>query len=247
MSKTYSPIQLYWYTFRSVIFSLIFAIVTVLITVIFSPFLIFRCRALYWSGIIWCRVSLFLLRVICGIRYEVRGKENLPKGKYIVASKHQSAFETVAFWDVFYIPTYVLKKELTHIPFFGIYLVRMKMICIKRSAGASAIKKIISEVGYHLKEGRKIIIYPEGTRVKPAVRTERYNPGVAAIYSNCNAPVVPVAINSGMFWQNKKWTKLPGTITIEILPPIAPGLEKKDFLAKLNAQIEDKSLKLSKV
>lgn len=246
MSKTYNPIQMGWYTFRSIIFSILFAIVTVVVSIVFAPFLVFRCKVLYWCGIVWCRISLFLLRIICGITYEVRGRENLPKGKYIIASKHQSAFETVAFWDVFYIPTYVLKKELTYIPFFGIYLVRMKMICINRSAGASAIKKIVSEVGDHLEEGRKIIIYPEGTRVKPGIRSEKYNPGVAAIYSNCEVPVVPVAINSGMFWQNKKWTKLPGKVVIDILPPIDPGLSKRDFLEKLNNQIEERSLKLSK-
>ena len=246
MSKTHNPVLMGWYTFRSIIFSILFATITVLVSLIFSPFLIFRCRILYWCGIVWCRISLFLLRIICGIKYEVRGRKNLPKGKYIVASKHQSAFETVAFWDVFYIPTYVLKKELTYIPFFGVYLLRMKMICIKRSAGASSIKKIIKEAGSHLKENRKIIIYPEGTRVKPGSKTERYNPGVAAIYNGCEVPVVPVAINSGMFWQNKKWTKLPGTIVIDILPPIAPGLSKKEFLETLNNKIEDRSLELLK-
>lgn len=234
------------YLLRSIIFSILFALVTLIVTLIFAPFLLFRCRVLYWAGIIWCRVSLFLLRIICGIKYKVEGKEHLPKGPYIIASKHQSAFETVAFWDVFYIPTFILKKELTKIPFFGIYLTRMKMICISRAAGASALKKIVNDAAWHIKEGRKIIIYPEGTRTSPGIKTERYHPGVVALYNNCNVPIVPVALNSGKFWRNKQWTKYPGTITIKILPPIMPGLSKQEFLEKLNHKIEDTSALLNK-
>lgn len=233
-----------FYLIRSLIFSALFSLVTVLVSLIFSPFLLFRCRALYWTGIVWCKISLFLLKLICGIRYKVVGRENLPKEPFIIASKHQSAFETVAFWELFYIPTYVLKRELTKIPFFGIYLVRMQMICISRSAGASALKQIVKEADFHLKEGRHIIIYPEGTRTKPGTKTERYHPGIVALYNNCNVPVVPVALNSGEYWQNKKWTKTPGTITVKILPPIMPGLNKKEFLEKLNEQIEENSSKL---
>lgn len=234
------------YFLRSIIFSILFALVTLSVTIIFAPFLLFRCRALYWSGIIWCRISLFLLRIICGIKYKVEGKEHLPRGPFIVASKHQSAFETVAFWEVFYIPTFILKKELTKIPFFGIYLTRMKMICISRAGGASALKQIVNDAAWHIKEGRKIIIYPEGTRTNIGVRTERYHPGVVALYNSCNVPIVPVALNSGKFWRNKQWTKHPGTVTIKILPPIMPGLSKQEFLKKLNHEIEDTSALLNK-
>ncbi|MCH9753357.1 MAG: 1-acyl-sn-glycerol-3-phosphate acyltransferase [Alphaproteobacteria bacterium] len=233
-----------FYLFRSLVFSIFFSVTTVLVSILFSPFLLFRCKALYWAGIIWCKISLFFLKVICGIDYKVEGRKNLPSEPFIIASKHQSAFETVAFWDIFYIPTYVLKRELTKIPFFGIYLVRMKMICISRAAGASALKQIVKEAEYHLKENRHIIIYPEGTRTAPGRKTERYHPGVVALYNNCNVPIVPVALNSGKYWQNGKWTKLPGTVTVKILPPILPGLDKKAFLKKLNSQIEDTSSSL---
>jgi len=233
-----------FYFIRSIIFYLLFATITVAVSIIFSPFLIVRCKALYWAGIIWCRISLFLLKIICGVDYKVVGKENLPKDPYIVASKHQSAFETIAFWDVFYIPTFVLKKELTRIPFFGIFLVRMRMIAISRSAGASALKQIVKESEYHLKEGRHIIIYPEGTRVNYGERVEKYHPGIIALYNNCNVPIVPVALNSGKFWDSRKWIKYPGTITIKILPAIQLGLSKQEFIDSLQKAIETNSAEL---
>ena len=232
------------YFIRSIIFSIAFAFVTVLVCIIFSPFLIVRCKPLYWAGIVWCKISLFLLRIICGIEYKVTGYKHLPKGSYIVASKHQSAFETVLFWDLFYIPTFVLKRELTKLPFFGIYLVRMGMIYIDRSAGPKALKKIISDADAHIKDERKIIIYPEGTRTKPGVTSKKYNPGVTAIYKNCNVPIVPVALNSGSFWPSKGWIKYPGTIKVKILPAIEPGLDKAEFIKKLHNEIETTSFKL---
>lgn len=235
------------YLIRSIVFVILFALSTALVAVLFSPFLVFRCKPIYWTGITWCRISLFLLRVICGIKYKVTGYENLPKGHYIIASKHQSTFETVLFWDIFYIPTFILKKELTKLPFFGIYLVRMKMICIDRNAGASALKQIISEAHMHIEENRKIVIYPEGTRREPGQVNENYNSaGVMALYRNCNVPIVPVALNSGVFWPKDGWIKYPGVVEIKILPAIKPGLDKDAFMKKLNHDIEQGSLELYK-
>jgi 1-acyl-sn-glycerol-3-phosphate acyltransferase len=192
---------------------------------------------LYLAGISWCRGSLLLLRIICGIRYRVIGRENLPNTPYIIASKHESAFETIAFWDVFYIPTFILKHELTRIPLFGWYLKSMKMIAINRSSGASAIKKMLNETDRHLKMGRKVIVYPEGTRDKHA-NGVKYNPGIAALYKHSHVPVVPVALNSGSLWPYKGFAKYPGTIEVKILPPIHPGLDKERFMNKLVHSIE---------
>lgn len=235
------------YLIRSLVFTILFALSTALVAIFFSPFLVFRYRPIYWTGITWCKISLFLLRVICGITYKVTGYENLPKGDYIIASKHQSTFETVLFWDLFYIPTFILKKELTKLPFFGIYLVRMKMICIDRNAGASALKKIISEAQDHLEQHRKIVIYPEGTRKEPGQINESYNSaGVMALYRNCNVPIVPVALNSGVFWPKNGWMKYPGVIEIKLLPAITPGMDKDAFMKKLNDDIEINSIDLYK-
>jgi len=232
------------YFIRSIIFTTAFAIATVLVCVVFSPFLIFRYKPLYWTGIVWCKISLFLLRIICGIKYQVTGYKHLPRGPYIVASKHQSAFETVLFWDVFYIPTFILKKELTKLPFFGVYLVRTGMIYIDRAAGSKALKQIINDADKHIKARRKIIIFPEGTRGKPGVVADKYNSGVIALYKHCNVPIVPIALNSGSFWPSKGWIKYPGTIKMKILPPIEPGLDKAEFIKRLHNDIETNSFQL---
>ena len=217
---------------------------TVLIALVFSPFLLFRCRALYWTGYVWSKLSLFLLKLICNVDYKVEGVHNLPNAPFVIAAKHQSVFETIAFWSIFYIPTFVLKNELLKIPFFGIYLKQMRMISIDRSAGANALRNIVDQSDYHLRNKRHIIIFPEGTRTRYGQRTLRYLPGVAALYMDMHVIVVPVALNSGKFWPSKGGVKKSGKIIIKILPPIKPGLDRKDFSEALNHCIEEESLLL---
>ena len=216
-----------------------------LVNSIFYPFTICECRPLYWTGIAWGNSVLWMLRIICGIKYKVTGLENIPKTPFIIASKHQSAFETALFWKLFYIPTFILKKELTKVPLFGIFLVKMKMICIDREAGAFALKQIMKEAPAHVLEGRKVIIYPEGTRTDPKIKTPEYNAGVFALYKACNVPILPIALNSGVFWP-KKGPMKSGTIQVRILPAILPGLEREGFMTTLRTQIEDASFKLAK-
>lgn len=224
------------YTLRSLVFSVLFACITVIICILFSPFLAIKSKHLYWAGILWCKISLFLLRIICGIKYKIQGKAHLPKTQYIIASKHESAFETILFWELFYIPSFILKQELTKIPFFGYYLKRMDMICIDRSAGTKSLKHIISESSRHLGLKRKVIIYPEGTRAI-STQQKKLNPGIFAIYKNCNTPVVPITLNSGTFWPSSGWTKYPGIITIKISKPIQVGLDKESFMEQLSSNI----------
>ena len=228
---------------RSFIFTILFAITTVLVSVLFFPFLIFRCKALYWAGYTWSQSSLFLLKHICNIDYKVEGQKNIPHKPYLVASKHQSVFETIVFWSIFYVPTFVLKKELLSIPFFGMYLKRMKMIAIDRKDGMNALKKIILKSDYHIKRARNIIIFPEGTRTEYGTKKDHYSPGVSAVYIGMNIPVLPIALNSGQFWPSKG-DKKPGTITIKVLKPILPGLDRKVFLKTLQESIETESAKL---
>jgi 1-acyl-sn-glycerol-3-phosphate acyltransferase len=186
---------------------------------------------------------LFLARVLCGIKYEVRGRKNIQNTPVIYASKHQSAWDTIIFLTLLPNMAYVLKKELLKLPFWGWYLWRMKMIAIDRSAGASSIKQLIRDGKTALAEGRPIVIFPEGTRTKPRSKPD-YHAGVTAMYSAIGVPVVPVALNSGSYWGKNAFFKKSGTIIIEFLPPIPANLPKKEFAERLQNDIETASNKL---
>lgn len=206
------------------------------------PSLLYR-RCAFTVGKLWGKGSLWLLKTLCNINYEVMGKEHIPSGACIIASKHQSAWDTIIFWTLLDRPAYVLKKELIFLPVFGWYLLLLRNIYIDRSAGASAIKRILREATLRKNEHRPIIIFPEGTRTLPET-TSTYHPGVAALYQHLDIPVIPVALNSGYLWKKNAFTKQAGKITIEFLPPIVAGLKNRDFMATLQSQIEDCCVKL---
>ncbi|WP_338481846.1 lysophospholipid acyltransferase family protein [Wolbachia endosymbiont (group A) of Nomada hirtipes] len=192
------------------------------------------------------RVVLFMLRLLCGIKYEVRGMENIPKQPFIIASKHQSPFETFIFILLFREAVFILKRELKWIPFIGLHLIALKMIFINRSDGISSIRHIIKLAKMRIKENRSIIIFPEGTRTT-INQNIKYQPGIAALYSVLSVPVLPVALNTGLFWPKSilSLRKNPGKAVIEILPPIYPGLNKNEFLQSLEKIIEERSSRLT--
>ena len=194
-------------------------------------------------GRAWGRGSLWLLRVLCGITHEVRGREHIPAGAAIIASKHQSAWDTIIFWTLFKRPAYVLKRELIYFPVFGWYLMLLKNIYINRKSGTAAMKRMLREAELLAREDRTLIIFPEGTRTLPGANVT-YQPGTAALYQHLKLPVVPVALNSGRLWQKNAFVKKPGVITIEFLENITPGLKNRDFMAKLQNVIEEKCQKL---
>ncbi len=228
---------------RSVLFNIAFFAWAFISAILFIPFFIISDRTAQQVGKPWAVLSLFFARTLCGIKYEVRGTENIQNTPAIYASKHQSAWDTIIFHILLKRAAFVLKKELLRIPFWGWYLWRMKMIAIDRSAGASAIKQLIRDSKAALEEGRPIIIFPEGTRTRPGA-APNYLPGTTAMYSALNVPVVPVALNSGVYWGKNAFFKTPGTIIIEFLPPIAPGMNKKEFAQKLENDIENATNKL---
>jgi 1-acyl-sn-glycerol-3-phosphate acyltransferase len=201
------------------------------------PLLVLPSKYTYLNGKAWALVIEYALNIICGIKFTVKGKENLPTTAYIIASKHQSALETILFWRIFAYPAYILKKELFNIPIFGTFLQKMRMIGIDRKAGASALKQVIKGAKEAIKHGRTIIIYPEGTRAAIGER-KPYKPGIAALYSQKIAPVIPVAVNSGLFWQKDSFIKKPGTFIVEFLPAIDQGLTKDEFMQVLQEKIE---------
>ena len=193
----------------------------------------------YTAGLarFWLRGILWFLKVVVGLTHEVVGGERLPTGSAIIASKHQSAWDTFIYPLLLRDPTYVHKVELLWIPFFGWYLWRYGTISIDRSGGAGALRKMVAHARRLAETGRQIVIFPEGTRVTPGA-TRPYRPGVAALYTQLNLPVVPVRLNSGHFWGRRSFAKQPGKITLEVLEAIPSGLDREDFMAELRRRIE---------
>lgn len=187
---------------------------------------------------------LFLLRNLCGIRYQIIGAENIPKTPSIVLSKHQSAWETLAFQKIFPPQVWVLKKELLRIPFFGWGLAMTSPIAIDRSAKKKALEQIVEQGKDRLKQGFWIVIFPEGTRIPPGQRG-KYRIGGAWLATHTNTLVVPVAHNAGELWGRNSFIKYPGTITVSIGEPIDPtGMEPGELNAQVEAWIEFEMLRI---
>jgi 1-acyl-sn-glycerol-3-phosphate acyltransferase len=185
----------------------------------------------------WFRMCRWLHSTICNVRVEFRGRENLPTGTYMIASKHQSAWETTALaWSVPR-PRYILKKQLMYIPLFGLYLWRMGQIAVNRGNRAAAISALNQAAEFAMKEGGQLLIYPEGTR-RPVGAPPNYKLGVSHLYEKLKVPVVPVAHNAGVVWPRRGFIKYPGLIIMEFLPVIEPGLPKEEFFQKLQDAIE---------
>lgn len=191
----------------------------------------------------WSYGNQVLLRFIAGITVDVRGREYIPKGGVIVASKHQSEWEANVFLHLLHDPVYIMKKELFYIPFYGLFALRMGMIFIDRRGHAKTLRHMVKAAKERLARGRPIVIFPEGTRVAPG-RKLPYRPGVAALYSELNVPVVPVVHNSGMHWPKKSFRKYPGTIILQFLPPIPAGLERHTFMTRLEQTMESAAAEL---
>ncbi len=228
---------------HSLLFNICFFCWAMLSSLVFAPLFVVSENMALRAGKPWADVSLWLAEKILGITCEVRGQENITYQPVIYASKHQSAWDTLIFLSLLKYPAYVLKRELLSIPLWGWYLWRMGMIAIDRSAGASSIKHMIKQAKRVAHRGRPIVIFPEGTRKTPGA-PPRYHPGTVALYSMLHLPVIPVALNSGVYWGKDAFFKRPGKIIIEFLPPIAPGLDKQEFSATLERTIETASQRL---
>ena len=188
--------------------------------------------------------TLWLLRVICGIRMEVRGAENIPKEPCIVLCKHQSAWETFALQTVFPPQVWVLKRELLWLPFFGWGLALTSPIAIDRSKGKQAMRQLLEQGRDRLARGFCVVIFPEGTRMPYGVRG-KYKIGGAMLGESTAAPVVPVAHNAGKFWGRNSFLKHPGTIVMSIGQPIAPaGLKADEINRRVEEWIENEMPKL---
>lgn len=232
---------------RSILFNIYLPLWTFSLAVVASPFYLAPPKIAAKVGYVWSSGIILGLRYICGIRHEIRGKENLPPPPFVIASKHQSVWDTMIFLHEYNAPVYILKKELLSIPLFGRYLKAMDMIPIDRSAGTKALKQLMLDVKDRLSRNHVVVIFPEGTRTAPG-QNVKYQPGIASIYKELpdNIPVVPVALTSGVHWGSKTSDRPAGTIYMEYLKPIPPGLDRKEFAPLLQEAIETRTAELLK-
>ncbi len=228
---------------RSGLFNAAFWLWTIVMAIALIPFLAFPRQVLLKGVRFWMEGIQSLLKSLVGLEHEVRGLERIPDTPAIFAVKHQSAWETLTLHLFLPDPAIALKRELTHIPLFGQYTRHAGMIRIDRAQGVRALRSLIKEAEAALARGQSIVIFPEGTRVAPGAHRP-YHPGVAALYLHLGCPVVPVALNSGLFWGRRSFVKRPGRITVEILPPIEPGLTRTGFMAELEQRLEGATLRL---
>jgi 1-acyl-sn-glycerol-3-phosphate acyltransferase len=228
---------------RSLLFNLLFYVTTALYVVLGSP-LLFAPRSWAMAALAnHAHFELFLLRHIVGLKLEVRGHDKLPRTACLVASKHQSAWETFALIPLFRDPALLMKRELFWIPFHGWFSKKFEMIPVDRDKGPAALRAMLRETRKRVVDGREIIIFPEGTRRPPGAPPD-YKTGVVLLYEALGIPCVPVALNSGLFWPRRSLLRRPGTIVVEFLDPIPPGLPKSEFLSRLIESIETASNRL---
>ncbi|MGO9400839.1 MAG: lysophospholipid acyltransferase family protein [Xanthobacteraceae bacterium] len=228
---------------RSLLFNALFYINITLRMIVALPTIFLPYSFLHGVLRRYASSTLWLLRVVCGTNVEWRGREKLPAGAYIVACKHQSLWETFALLMLLPDPTYVLKRELMWLPLFGWLATSARMIPIDRGSHAAALASMTRAARREIARDRQIVIFPEGTRRPPGAKP-RYLPGVAFLYAELGLPCVPIALNSGLFWPRRSLRRYPGTVTVEVLDPIPPGLEKREFLARLQSVTEEATARL---
>jgi 1-acyl-sn-glycerol-3-phosphate acyltransferase len=227
---------------RSAIFFVWFALMTAVLAILFLPALALPRGLTAWMARGWSGLTLWGLRVFAGTRFEVRGKT--PPNGSLIAIKHMSMWDTMAIYFLLEDPAIVLKHDLLYLPFYGWYLWKAGMIAINREGKASALRTMAAAGRAELAAGRSIAIFPEGTRKKPGAPPD-YKPGVAGLYGQLDVPCYPVALNSGLYWTGPMgFLKKKGTITIEFLEPIPPGLSRREFMPKLEAEIESATTRL---
>lgn len=229
---------------RSILFSVFFFLWTLVPATLFVWVVLLPQKKVNKVIKVWQTVATESARILAGINYVVKGREHIPEGACIIAAKHQSAWETCVLHVLFNDPAIVLKKELTHIPVWGWFAKASGLIPIDRKGGAKSLAVMKKAATDAVADGRKIVIFPQGTRVKPGTH-KPYKVGVASMYQDLKIPVVPMALNSGLFWPKGAFLKRPGTITIEFLPVIPAGLARSEMMRRLESSLEATSDRLA--
>ena len=232
--------------------SIVFDVAVVILTLVVSltvPFLrLFNASSGTVRAVsqVWARGILLLMKFVVGLDYREQGRENVPDGPCIIACNHQSLWETAALCVIFPDASIVAKKELRKRPIVGWFLERYPMILVDRSAGRQALRQMVDEARRAVGEGRKVLLFPQGTRQAIDQPMTFQSAGLSALYTNLDVPVVPTAHNSGLFWGKKTLMMHSGTITLSFLPPIAPGLPRKEFQEKMERMISEEASRLLK-
>jgi 1-acyl-sn-glycerol-3-phosphate acyltransferase len=232
--------------FRSLLFNVAFYLNTFIQIIFYMPVLLLPRRYIWIVVRSWAASTQWLLKHICGVDHEIVGFEKIPPGGIIVASKHQSAWETFTIAAMLPDPTFVLKRELQWIPLFGWYTMKARLIPVNRGAKQAALDQIAEGARERMKDSRQVIIYPEGTR-RAIGAPPTYKYGVAHLYGELGVPCVPVALNSGLYWPRRSLRFQPGTIRMEVLDPIEPGLDRTEFLKQLESRIETATARLVEI
>jgi 1-acyl-sn-glycerol-3-phosphate acyltransferase len=227
---------------RSVVFTILFYGWSTIVSLGMTPLLLAPRRWCVVAMAFWARTVIWLLRVCCDVRVEIRGE--VPEGAALIAAKHQCAFDVFAEFACLPDSCFVAKQELRWLPGFGWWAWKAGMVFVDRSGGSTALKKLVRDAQDRLKDARQILIFPEGTRTLPAAAPD-YKPGVAALYRELQMPVCPVATNSGVHWPRKGFVIRPGTIVFEYLEPIPPGLKRAEFMRLLQDRIETAGARLA--
>jgi len=217
-------------------FCIYLALTTLILGVFAAPMILFGADGARGAVKIWARTILTGLRALTGVRHRIEGAEHLPKDGAIVAANHQSMWETVVFFTLLPKPVFILKKELLRIPVFGWWAKPAGNIAVDRKGGARALRALRREAADKIARGCQVIVFPESTRLQPG-EVRKFQPGVAGVYLAANAPCVPVAHDSGRHWRHPGIMKVPGEIILRILPAIAPGLDRREFLETLQERI----------
>jgi 1-acyl-sn-glycerol-3-phosphate acyltransferase len=228
---------------RSVLFNVLFYLNMVVLMCVALPTLVLPRRAILEVVKFWARSNNWLLRTVCGLTVELRGLERIPPGALLVASKHQSLWETFALVPLFADPAFILKRELMWLPLFGWLARKAQMIPVDRGARSQALAAIAASAKIELARNRQIVIFPEGTR-RPPGAAPSYKYGVVHLYAESGVACLPIALNSGLFWPRRSLRRYPGTIVVEFLDPIAPGLDKQVFFERLQQEIETATARL---
>jgi 1-acyl-sn-glycerol-3-phosphate acyltransferase len=225
---------------RSLVFDLLLYVTMGVMGILGAPLALWSVDGAYAVCRAYCRVVFFYLRVICGLRVEVRGR--VPKGEVLVAAKHQSFLDILMIFEALPRPKFIMKKELRWAPFIGLYALRIGSTPVSRGDRSKAMKAMVEHAG-NAEEARQLVIYPQGTRVAPGARPP-FKIGAGVLYERLGTECVPAATNAGVFWGRRTLYRRPGLAVVEFLPPIPPGLEIPVFMGRIEAEVEGASDRL---